>query len=258
MLEVDDRVYEGAQPSERAAQNRGERRHVGNVGRARGDEARAREPVRGRNRGLTATGSYGPCVQPVQCPGGAQLMKIRIAVAAGTLSLALASPAAASPREYSRGYYDCLAGRYDQDEDSHAYRQGCRAAQREQERGPDSERPPGPGWDSDSGEPGGEHPPGPPWGPNGAGPGWGPSGGGPAGVPNAARPAGVPNVRGMAPAQVLTAMASYGYRNVGTTVVGGAIFGIYFNPATRECVQVANANGRAVDALEIGSNPRCR
>jgi hypothetical protein len=39
----------------------------------------------------------------VQCPEGAQLMKTRIAVAAGTLSLALATPAAASPREYSRG-----------------------------------------------------------------------------------------------------------------------------------------------------------
>jgi hypothetical protein len=69
---------------------------------------------------------------------------------------------------------------------------------------------------------------------------------------------GIPNVNGMEPVQALIAMASRGYRNVGTPVVGGMIVGIYFNPVTGECVQLASANNRVVDARDIGTNPRCR
>ncbi len=179
-----------------------------------------------------------------------------VAIAAGALCLALAAPAAASPREYSRGYYDCLAGRYDQEDDSHAYRQGCRAAQREQGRGPDDG---GAGWEPGGGPgpgPGG----GPGWGPGGGGggPGWEPNGGGQPGFPPPGRPVGLPNVKGLAPAQVMAAMAAAGYRNVGTEVAGAAIYGFYFNPATGGCVQVANMNGRAIGAVPVGANPRCR
>ena len=75
--------------------------------------------------------------------------------------------------------------------------------------------------------------------------------------PRVAAPAGVPNVAGMRPAQVLATMASHGYRNVGTSVAGAAIYGTYFNPMTGECVQVANINGRAVGAVP-SSVSRCR
>jgi hypothetical protein len=134
-------------------------------------------------------------------------------------ALSVAAPAAvAGPPEYNRGYYDCLAGRYDEGENSRSYRQGCRAA--EDERGSD-ERP--------------HH--------------WRPEGG---------ITIGIPNVRGMEPVQALSAMASRGYRNVGTAVAGGAIAGIYFNPETRECVQLTSVNGRVVDARDIGTDRRCR
>jgi hypothetical protein len=36
------------------------------------------------------------------------------------------------------------------------------------------------------------------------------------------------------------------------------IVGIYFNAVTRECVQVASANNRVVDARDIGFERRCR
>ena len=49
---------------------------------------------------------------------------------------------------------------------------------------------------------------------------------------------GIPNVNGMEPVQALGAMASRGYRNVGTSVAGGMIVGFYFNPVTGECVQL--------------------
>jgi hypothetical protein len=62
----------------------------------------------------------------------------------------------------------------------------------------------------------------------------------------------------MDPVQAFSAMASRGYRNVGTQVAGGAIAGIYFNPETQQCVQLTSVNGRVVDARDIGTDRRCR
>ena len=58
-------------------------------------------------------------------------MRALIAIAAGTLALSVAARAAvADPPEYNRGYNDCLAGRYDEAQNSRSfYRQGCRAAE---------------------------------------------------------------------------------------------------------------------------------
>jgi hypothetical protein len=69
---------------------------------------------------------------------------------------------------------------------------------------------------------------------------------------------GIPNVKGMEPIQAFNAMASRGYRNVGTSVVGGMIVGIYFNPVIGECAQLASANNRVVDARDVGTDPHCR
>jgi hypothetical protein len=138
-----------------------------------------------------------------------------IAIATGTFALAIVARAAvAGPPEYNRGYNDCLAGRYDETQNSRSYRQGCRAA--EDERRMD-------------------------------------------GRPRPRRSTvGIPNVNGMEPVQALTAMTSRGYRNVGTSVVGGMIVGIYFNPLTGECVQLASANNRVVNARDIGTDRHCR
>ncbi len=152
-------------------------------------------------------------------------MKLSIVLAAGAVVLSLAPQAAVSgPAEYHRGYRDCLSGRYDEDEDSRSYRAGCRDAR--DERG-DDERPRH--WRPDRG------PPGPPPFPQG----------------------GLPDLRGTDPVRALQVLASLGYRNVGTLVAGGAIAGIYFNPQTRECVQVTNVNGRIVDA-HPSRDARCR
>lgn len=149
-------------------------------------------------------------------------MRILIAIAAGTLALSATTPVAAdyASREYDRGYRDCLAGQYDREEDSRAYRRGCRAAERE--HGSDS-----------------------------AGAEW------PRRRPERVVPAGIPNVIGKEPAQALSTMASRGYRNVGTSVAGGMIVGTYFNPVTGECVELANANNRVVAAHPARSS-RCR
>lgn len=196
---------------------------------------------------------------------GADLMKDLLTIGVATLLLSVAAPVSASPesREYHRGYYDCLAGRYDQERDGRAYREGCRAAQRERDGEDEGEGPGGRPWREPP--PGGPDDNGPGYnGPGDGRPGFGgpgengPGYGGPPVAPRTPQPVGIPNVKGMEPGQALAAMASRGYRNVGTTVVGAGIFSIYFNPMTRECVQLANANGRVIDAREIGSNPRCR
>ena len=154
-------------------------------------------------------------------------LKLSIAITAVVLSLT-PQAAVADPAEYHHGYHDCLVGRYDEDNDSRSYHRGCRDAQ--EERGGE-ERPRH--WRPDRGSPGP-----------------------PAGLPGLPR-AGLPNLRGMDPLRALQVLASLGYRNVGTLVGGGAIAGIYFNPQTRECVQVTNVNGRIADAHPSG-DPRCR
>jgi hypothetical protein len=159
-------------------------------------------------------------------------LKLSIAIAAGALVLSFAPQAAvAGPEEYRRGYHDCLAGRFDEDDDSRSYRSGCRDAR--EEHG-DDERPHH--WRRDQG------PPGPPPGPGG---------------PPHFAGAGIPNVQGMDPIGALRVLASRGYRNVGTSIAGGAIAGIYFNPQTRECFQVTTVNGRVVDTRP-SADSRCR
>jgi hypothetical protein len=146
-------------------------------------------------------------------------LKTLIAFAATTFVLSVAAPAAvAGPAEYNRGYSDCVAGRYD--EGAAQYSRSYRQGCRAaQEEG---------GTDEHQGQP------------------W-------RGVT-----VGIPNVRGMDPVSALSAMASRGYRNVGTSTAGGAIAGIYFNPQTRECVQLTSVNGRVVDARNIVTDSRCR
>jgi hypothetical protein len=165
------------------------------------------------------------------------------AVAAGLLSLSFAAPAAAQSHSHSyrRGYYDCLAGRYDEDYDNHAYRAGCRAARRErEERGEGEGGPPPEGFGAPP-PPGGFG--GPP--PYGAPPrpGFGPP------PP--------PNVRGMETFRAVAALSASGYQQVGANNLGAAVVAFYFNRATGGCLQVVYTRGRASD-VGPASNPSCR
>lgn len=61
-----------------------------------------------------------------------KLIKILIAMTAGIVVLASVSGAGASTasqREYKRGYKDCLAGRWDENQHGASYKKGCRAAE---------------------------------------------------------------------------------------------------------------------------------
>jgi len=60
-------------------------------------------------------------------------MKHRIVAAAAFVALTLAgagaSASTASQREYKRGYADCTAGRWDENQHGESYKRGCRAAE---------------------------------------------------------------------------------------------------------------------------------
>jgi hypothetical protein len=60
-------------------------------------------------------------------------MKHRIVAAAAFVALTLAgagaSASTASQREYKRGYADCKAGRWDENQHGESYKRGCRAAE---------------------------------------------------------------------------------------------------------------------------------
>jgi hypothetical protein len=60
-------------------------------------------------------------------------MKTHIVAAAALIALTIAAPGAsastASQREYKRGYADCMAGRWDENQHGESYKNGCRAAE---------------------------------------------------------------------------------------------------------------------------------
>ncbi|MGD9545370.1 MAG: hypothetical protein AB7F41_14165 [Methylocystis sp.] len=60
-------------------------------------------------------------------------MKHHIVVGAALITLTLAAAGAsaspASQREYKRGYADCKAGRWDENQHGESYKKGCRAAE---------------------------------------------------------------------------------------------------------------------------------
>jgi hypothetical protein len=60
-------------------------------------------------------------------------MQHRFAAAAAAVALTLAgagaSASTASQREYKRGYADCKAGRWDENQHGESYKKGCRAAE---------------------------------------------------------------------------------------------------------------------------------
>jgi hypothetical protein len=53
-------------------------------------------------------------------------------------------------------------------------------------------------------------------------------------------------------------MTSRGFTNVDTLTSGDALYGIYYNPKTHQCVQLANVNDRVDSAVDIHTHPKCR
>lgn len=166
-------------------------------------------------------------------------MKLLVAITASIVAFAFAGPASAtsvSQREYRRGYNDCLAGRFDQEQHGASYKRGCRAAE-------DKRASPG-ACPADVSEADRYKYPAC-------------AGGAPSRQRTHAR-AGFSDVQGMDSIKAFDAMTAKGFTSVDSITTGNTIYGIYYNRATHQCVQLSNADGRVVDARDIGTHPNCK
>lgn len=69
--------------------------------------------------------------------------------------------------------------------------------------------------------------------------------------------ANIADLKGMDAVKAFDVMTSRGFKGVDTITSGDTIYGIYYNPQTRQCVQVTSANNRVEDARDIGQHPKC-
>lgn len=53
-------------------------------------------------------------------------------------------------------------------------------------------------------------------------------------------------------------MTARGFVNVDSFSSGNTLYGIYYNQATGQCVQMTNADSKVYDIREIGTHPKCR
>ena len=68
----------------------------------------------------------------------------------------------------------------------------------------------------------------------------------------------ISDLKGMDSIKAFDVMTSRGFTSVDTLTSGDTIYGIYYNAKTRQCVQLANANGRVDSAVDIHEHPKCR
>lgn len=80
-------------------------------------------------------------------------------------------------------------------------------------------------------------------------------GGGHAG--HGAEPAHFNDLNGKNSIAAIDAMGERGFSNVDSMTMGNTQYGIYYNRATHQCVQLTMADGRVVSANDIGHHPNC-
>jgi len=149
---------------------------------------------------------------------------MKISTVAIAILITAAAPVAfattASEREYQRGYNDCSHGRYDQNQHGASYKKGCRAAEDGQKPKPSSAKP------------------------------------APAATKSASK-AKISDLKGMSSIKAFDVMTARGFTSVDTLTSGSAIYGIYYNAKTHQCVQLTNAHDRVESADDIHTHPKC-
>jgi len=68
----------------------------------------------------------------------------------------------------------------------------------------------------------------------------------------------ISDLKGMDSIKAIDVMTSRGFTNVDTIPEGNALYGIYYNAKTHQCVQLANANNRVDSAVDIHTHPNCK
>ena len=68
----------------------------------------------------------------------------------------------------------------------------------------------------------------------------------------------ISDLKGMDSIKAIDVMTSRGFTSVDSLTSGDTLYGIYYNPKTHQCVQLANANSRVDSAVDIHTHPKCR
>jgi hypothetical protein len=66
------------------------------------------------------------------------------------------------------------------------------------------------------------------------------------------------DIQGMSGGSGIDAIMSRGFRNVDSINSGNTVYGIYYNPTTRQCVQMTLADRIVYDIRDIQTHPKCR
>lgn len=68
----------------------------------------------------------------------------------------------------------------------------------------------------------------------------------------------IAGIQGMDGVTAFDELASRGFTNVDSFSSGDTLYGIYYYPASRLCVQTTSADGTIVDIRDIETHPKCR
>ena len=66
------------------------------------------------------------------------------------------------------------------------------------------------------------------------------------------------DLKGMDAIKAIDEMTARGFTNVDTMTSGETIYGIYYNRATKQCIQLTNADSKVYEVSDIKTHPKCR
>jgi uncharacterized protein with FMN-binding domain len=73
-----------------------------------------------------------------------------------------------------------------------------------------------------------------------------------------AKAARISDIKGMNSVSAFDVIVGRGFTNVDSFSSGNTTYGVFYNRATRQCVQMTNADRRVYDIRDIGTHPNCR
>jgi hypothetical protein len=65
------------------------------------------------------------------------------------------------------------------------------------------------------------------------------------------------DLKGMDAITAIDVMTSRGFQGVDTITSGETLYGIYYNPSTKQCIQLTNADDRVYAVNDIKTHPKC-
>jgi len=68
---------------------------------------------------------------------------------------------------------------------------------------------------------------------------------------------GLGDLKGMDAVTAIDVMTSRGFKGVDSITSGETLYGIYYNPSTKQCIQLTNADDRVYAVNDIKTHPKC-